>query len=304
MAGPDEGLPPSVVAARRDNGAYRHRLSASHRAYPGVDAADDPVAAAAELGATRALLDVVSPTEVADVVATLVHDLGGRIVPARLVETTAVPIDVSLGLSEPLLPWAEPVSVAELRLATVLPAFVDTARRVVNRLQGDTRRVDEAERDALTGLLSRRVWMRRLASAREGDAVAVIDLDHFKSVNDTSGHSAGDEVLRALGALLLATFRGADVCGRYGGDELTCLAPGMPVDLLAERVDRVRAEWERIRPPAGASVGLSVGIAAVRAKGPRAALSAADRALYRVKRAGRNHTALASDADHEWHEPE
>jgi diguanylate cyclase (GGDEF)-like protein len=181
----------------------------------------------------------------------------------------------------------------------VLPEFVDAARRVVNRLQGDTRRVDELEHDALTGLLSRRVWMRRLGSARVGDAVSLIDLDDFKSVNDTSGHAAGDEVLSSLGALLVRTFRGVDECGRYGGDEITCLAPGMPVHRLAERLDGARQEWEASRPDPAASVGLSIGVAAVREDGPRAALTAADRALYRVKVQGRNKTAIATQADYD-----
>lgn len=299
MARPDEGLPPSVLAAKRDQRAYRRRGGGTHRAYPVVDVPDDPEAAAVELAATRALLDVTSPAEAAEVVATLVHDLGGGLVPARLAESSSVPIDVSLGLSEPLLPWAEPVSVAEFRLGAVLPQFVDAARRVVNRLQGDTRRVDELQHDALTGLLSRRVWMRRLGSARVGDSVALIDLDHFKSVNDSSGHAAGDEVLRSIGALLLRTFRGVDVCGRYGGDEITCLAPGMPVHRLAERLDEVRREWEQSRPDSGASVGLSIGVAAVTELGPRPALTAADRALYRAKGEGRNETALATQADYD-----
>ncbi len=299
MARPDDGLPPSVLAAKRDQRGYRRRNAGLHRAYPEADVAGDPEAAAVELAATRALLEATSAGEVAEVVATLVRDLGGGLVPARLADSSRVPIDVSLGLSEPLLPWAEPVSVAELRLGSVLPEFVDAARRVVNRLQGDTRRVDELEHDALTGLLSRRVWMRRLGSARVGDAVSLIDLDDFKSVNDTSGHAAGDEVLSSLGALLVRTFRGVDECGRYGGDEITCLAPGMPVHRLAERLDGARQEWEASRPDIAASVGLSIGVAAVREDGPRAALTAADRALYRVKVQGRNKTAIATQADYD-----
>jgi diguanylate cyclase (GGDEF)-like protein len=299
MARPDDGLPPSVLAAKRDQRGYRHRHAGSKRAYPAVDVPDDAEAAAVELAATRALLEVTSPTEAAEVVATLVHDLGGGLVPARLAESASVPIDVSLGLSEPLLPWAEPVSVAELRLGSVLPEFVDAARRVVSRLQGDTRRFDELEHDALTGLLTRRAWMRRLGSARAGDAVALIDLDNFKSVNDSSGHAAGDEVLRSLGALLVRTFRGEDACGRYGGDEITCLSPGMPVHRLVERLDHMRHEWEQSRSDARTSVGLSIGVAAVTGYGPRAALTAADRALYRAKGDGRNETAVATQADYD-----
>jgi hypothetical protein len=83
MARPDDGLPPSVLAAKRDQRGYRHRHAGSKRAYPAVDVPDDAEAAAVELAATRALLEVTSPTEAAEVVATLVHDLGGGLVPAR-----------------------------------------------------------------------------------------------------------------------------------------------------------------------------------------------------------------------------
>lgn len=100
-----------------------------------MELAQDHDALSAVLAATRALLRTTSPTHVTDVVATLVHDLGGGLVPARLADDgTAVQIDVSLGLSEPLLPWAEPVSLAAMRLTTVLPGFVEDARLVLDDL--------------------------------------------------------------------------------------------------------------------------------------------------------------------------
>lgn len=256
---------------------------------------DDHEAGQAHLGATRALLTANSPEQVAEIVATLIRDLGGGLVPARLEGSNALPMDVSFGVGEPLLPWAEPVSVAEMRLSAVLPHFIQDARGVVQRLQSEQQQAQEAEFDQLTGLLTRRAWMRRLSQASEGDGVALLDLDHFKRVNDTLGHAAGDLVLRSVGACLRQYFRDDDTCGRYGGDELACLTPGLPARALGARLDAVRLAWRATRPPEAKGVGLSVGVAVVGPAGPRAALEAADRALYRAKAAGRDRTDLDGD---------
>ncbi len=214
--------------------------------------------------------------------------------PARLADpASSLPVDVSLGLSEPLLPYADPVSVAAMRLAQLLPEMVEVALLVVVRLRGELQRADEATRDPLTGLLTRRAWMRRLADADVGDSVCLIDLDRFEAVNDRDGHSAGDAVLRAAGALLLGGFRQVDRCGRYGVDELTCLTPGLAAPALAQRFEALRVQWEQQRPACAADVGLSIGVAAVTAAGGRAALQAADAAMYRAKRAGRGRTVVA-----------
>ena len=294
---PGSELPPSVLAARR--AAAAEPAPAAARAYPALPAEGDVETVSARLDATRALLSASSPRDVAAIVATLVRDLGGELVPARLAKSTsAIQLDVSFGLSEPMLPWAEPATVAETRLSRTLPAFVQDARQVLDRLRGETTRADEADRDALTGLLTRRAWMRRLSAAEPGDAVCLIDLDHFKAVNDLGGHAAGDEVLRALGRLLLRVLRPDDACGRYGGDELACLTPATPAAALVERTDHLRALWQEQRPPAAAGVGLSVGVAQIGAHEPRAALVAADCALYRVKAGGRDASALATEDDY------
>ncbi len=136
-----EQLPPSVRAARNARASVRPTNSGNTRAYPGVIMSRDADAAAAQLAATRALLRAGAPEEVAAIVATLVHDLGGGLLPARLdVRGIALPLDVSLGLSEPKLAWAEPVSVVAMRLESVLPLFVEDARVVLSRLQGQARR--------------------------------------------------------------------------------------------------------------------------------------------------------------------
>jgi diguanylate cyclase (GGDEF)-like protein len=290
---------PSMVAAQRHGLQQGGGRGSSPRAYPAVGIEAVHPELPAWFAATRALLRVTDPEQVPEVIATLIRDLGGRLVRARVADpATAFPIDVSFGLSEPLLACADPLSGAASGLARVLPEFVEDARIVLGRLRRDARRTDEAERDTLTGLLTRRAWMRRLSSADAGDPVSMIDLDRFKTVNDTAGHTAGDEVLRAVGALLMGTFRDNDACGRYGGDELVCLTPGMPIAVLTRRLDTMRQQWEGLRPASGAVVGLSIGVAVIR-DSPRAALQAADRALYRVKNGGRNRTLIAGEGDYD-----
>lgn len=284
---------PAVTAAQRCRAPGPSTSVASKRFYPAVAAVEDHEALAAVLSATRALLTAARPEQVAGILRTLVHDLGGGLVPARLADHNALQIDLALGFGEPLLPWAEPVSLAAMRLSGVLPGFREDALVVLDRLRGEQQRTEEAETDVLTGLLSRRAWMRRLGSAEPGDALCLIDLDHFKAVNDRAGHAAGDEVLRAVGALLLRMFRFPDACGRYGGDELVCLAPQMAVAAMVDRVEATRLAWVQARSIAGASVGLSVGVSAVGPPGGRAALHAADAALYRAKAAGRDRTEIS-----------
>ncbi len=288
-----ERLSPAVTAAQRGRARGPSTQPPSERSYPAVAAVEDHEALAAVLSATRALLTAARPEQVAGILRTLVHDLGGGLVPARLAGHNALQMDLALGLGEPLLPWAEPVSLAAMRLTSVLPGFLEDALVVLDRLHGEQQRTEEAETDVLTGLLSRRAWMRRLGSAEPGDALCLIDLDYFKVVNDRAGHAAGDEVLRAVGVLLLNMFRFPDACGRYGGDELVCLAPQMAVAAMVDRIAATRLAWVQARPIAGASVGLSVGVAAVGSLGGRAALHAADAAVYRAKAAGRDRTEIS-----------
>lgn len=168
---------------------------------------------------------------------------------------------------------------------------------MLSRLQGEQRRDEEATQDGLTGLLTRRAWMRRLAEAGPGDSICLLDLDHFKTVNDTGGHSAGDAVLRAVGTLMLRTFRKDDSCGRWGGDELVCFAPRSSGPSLVARCEQLRKAWEQGPPVAGARVGISIGVAEVGEAGGAVALRLADAAMYRSKTEGRNQTVLAPASD-------
>ena len=161
-----------------------------------------------------------------------------------------------------------------------------------------------ASHDELTGTLNRRSLVaalerERSRAERSGApfSIAMIDLDHFKRVNDTYGHAAGDEVLCGIAASVRDTMRATDVFGRYGGEEFLMILVGASLALALEAMERIRAavaakNWSSTAPDL--SVTLSAGIASFR-KGEsiEQLLHRADLALYQAKDAGRN-TVIAS----------
>ena len=155
-------------------------------------------------------------------------------------------------------------------------------------------------RDALTGLFNRRAldeeldrtWQRHLRS-HEPFAVLLVDIDHFKQINDTHGHAAGDRVLSSLAHLLQSHARGTDVVGRIGGEEFLVVLPNSNVNDAERFAERLRGLVEGQAVRAGAQslrVTISVGIARVQADdvSVEAVLARADGALYRAKASGRN----------------
>jgi diguanylate cyclase (GGDEF)-like protein len=159
-------------------------------------------------------------------------------------------------------------------------------------------------RDSLTGLLNHTAVKERLsaeiARARRGGehlALAVIDIDHFKSVNDTYGHPTGDRVLKSLSRLLQQRLRKSDIIGRYGGEEFVVILGGTDGASAVGVLDEIRAHLAHIRQQAeGAefSVTFSCGIADFPTYADATDLTqAADKALYEAKRAGRNRVILA-----------
>jgi diguanylate cyclase (GGDEF)-like protein len=121
----------------------------------------------------------------------------------------------------------------------------------------------------------------------------MIYLDHFKRVNDTYGHSAGDRVLQLVADLLQRHVRSADIVCRYGGEEFAVLLPDTTLDHALARAEELRHAAEGLElpgPAAGNTLSLSVGVAAFPLHGRRAAdlVRASDAALYAAKRNGRN----------------
>lgn len=147
----------------------------------------------------------------------------------------------------------------------------------------------EADRDALTGLLNRRGLERRMPALRPAKAVLLIDLDHFKSINDTYGHAVGDRVLVQVADLLSATFRRGDLLARVGGEEFLACLPGAGAEQAMQAAERARITLEDRMVLDGKPVTASIGVAVCERGVPIAqVLEAADRAVLKAKRGGRN----------------
>lgn len=154
-----------------------------------------------------------------------------------------------------------------------------------------TELADAASTDALTGLRNRRTFDRRLAHvlAEPGPAsLVVLDLDHFKSVNDQHGHAIGDQVLIAVAARLLDLARPADCVARLGGEEFAWVLSGCD-EVAAHDVAQRACEAVRREPLVGIPLTISAGVATKRAgDDPMSIYRRADAALYRAKSAGRD----------------
>jgi diguanylate cyclase (GGDEF)-like protein len=186
----------------------------------------------------------------------------------------------------------EPLSPADLRELAV--ASLHVAAMIEN-----ARLFALATRDTLTGLFRRAVFEERLSAEsarfRRGHppyAVLLLDVDDFKAVNDTNGHAAGDEVLRAIAGAVRANSRETDTVARYGGEELILLLPGADADAALRAGEKLRVAVAALAIDVGGRVlrvATSGGVSAARqGVEPAQVVAEADEALYRAKRAGKN----------------
>ncbi len=185
--------------------------------------------------------------------------------------------------------------------ATEIEILESFAAIVVSELQ--LREI--ASTDALTGALSRRAWMDRARSElsrshRHGRpmSIAMLDLDHFKSINDRFGHPEGDRVIRSLAQVCRTELRGSDLFGRLGGEEFGILLPDTSGPEALTLLERVRAAFADVRihhepQPIHATVSIGVACQEASALDLEAFIDAADRALYQAKFSGRNTIATA-----------
>jgi diguanylate cyclase (GGDEF)-like protein len=164
-----------------------------------------------------------------------------------------------------------------------------------------------ARTDAKTGLLNAGAWQREAAvevtraAAQTPLAVAIADIDHFKAVNDTHGHLAGDAVLAAVSAAMRDLLRDNDLCGRFGGEEFALLLPRTTAAQALEITERIRQGISQLAIPrdgtAAIRVTISIGIA-VPGQARRTLddlLAAADHALYQAKRSGRDRVIIHAE---------
>ena len=167
---------------------------------------------------------------------------------------------------------------------------------------------NQSIRDSLTSLFNRRYMevslereISRAARSRLSVGIIMLDLDNFKTFNDTFGHDAGDAVLRELGLFLQRHTRGGDIACRYGGEEFTLILPDASVEATLRRAEHLREELKHLsiehRDQVLGSVSLSAGVAAYPEHGAsaEALLRAADAALYRAKSEGRDRVVTAND---------
>jgi diguanylate cyclase (GGDEF)-like protein/PAS domain S-box-containing protein len=200
---------------------------------------------------------------------------------------------------------ASPIRGPEGQVAGCVVIFHD-----VSELRGLAREMSyQASHDALTGLVNRAEFERRLEAALDsargegvGHVVCYLDLDRFKIVNDTGGHIAGDNLLREVGALLKQRLRDSDTVARVGGDEFAMLLAGCPLDKaqqIAEDVVHTVANHAFAWQDRTFDIGVSVGLVEVGKDSGSAesVLSAADSACYVAKQQGRGRTHVYSTRD-------
>lgn len=215
--------------------------------------------------------------------------------PNSLIAAHALRLDLALQLLQQAgatLPQAEPYT--EAWLQGILDALCDLSSK-----------------DALTGLVNRRSF--EMALAREVDRVArsgepalllVLDIDHFKSINDNHGHAAGDQVIRAVAQAISQTVRPMDTVARIGGEEFAIILPNCPTTVGITVAERIRARVESLAVTVGEPVPLTTSISIGGAFAPQWVRSSsliwterADRQLYRAKAEGRNRACLESHVD-------
>ncbi len=167
-----------------------------------------------------------------------------------------------------------------------------------------------ATTDELTGVPNRREWQRRCAHAvmlarrhQQPLAVLLLDLDHFKQVNDTYGHLIGDLTLRTVSRACQESLRGSDSFGRWGGEEFVALLPDTPLEDAQQVAEKLRHAVSAARikldnaPVASMAVTVSIGVARLHAADADldTLLTRADHALYFAKQTGRNRVVLETE---------
>ena len=188
----------------------------------------------------------------------------------------------------------------------MLSAAVNERSRAMERLEHAMHHLrEQASTDPLTNLSNRRhLWeflLREWVRSRRNEsalAVIMMDLDHFKRINDRFGHEAGDVVLKEIAALLKSQIRGSDIASRFGGEEFALVLPDATLEAVQRRAEGIRAAIHRLKleyrgqPLGKITASFGVALAPDHAGDPESLLRASDQALYNAKAAGRDRVVV------------
>lgn len=218
----------------------------------------------------------------------------GLAVSVSLVSLSVLPHDLA---TKVLRAAALPLLLGNVVGTVILAEFLVREKQRLSLLRALTQ---DASVDPLTHLLNRRgfdhsaaVIEQRWRNAGEGFSIVMFDVDHFKRINDTLGHQAGDEILRRIAHIVRSSMRETDLIARYGGEEIVALMPNAALEIAVGMAERVRSRVER-ELAASNVLGFPITISAGAATSSGAShtlevvIRQADRSLYQAKNSGRN----------------
>ncbi|MCQ6256129.1 diguanylate cyclase [Pseudomonas sp. Q11] len=189
------------------------------------------------------------------------------------------------------------------RAIHMMSQALETAFRLTREMeQANSISTRAAQTDELTGLKSRRAFFEHAQqlydeckTKRVGLCAVMLDMDHFKHINDTYGHQVGDQVLRRIGAVISSSFRATDIHGRLGGEEFAILLPDTSIEVATQIAEQLIDTIAGLMIEPVHRISASLGVASAEAcnKDLHSLMNDADKALYRAKALGRNQVAIA-----------
>ena len=236
------------------------------------------------LATVRRLMRVATAEEVVGSLMDAVRDMGGSVTTIR--SSSSLDIDLSFGMGGPLLPEADRPALLAL-MQELLPPLIEDAKLSIERIESSPLGDSGGVTDPLTGLGNWTFTLRVLERMAPGDAVAIIEIENLKQINDHFSPATGDQVLLSFARTLRRVARAADSVGRVGGTEFVWLFRNASPVEAESALRRLRSTWESERPH---EVTFSAGVAPVTASGPSEAYVYADGALENAKRSGTNET--------------
>ncbi|WP_416363602.1 diguanylate cyclase [Pseudomonas sp. NFX183] len=209
------------------------------------------------------------------------------------------PSSMQVGVGVVVLVFSTFAASATRKLADALEKAFRLTRQMERAHTISTR---AAQTDELTGLMNRRAFFEHAqvlyAQCRHNQqplCALMMDMDHFKAINDTYGHQAGDQVLRQIGEVISASFRQADVYGRLGGEEFAVLLPNTSLETARDIAEQLIKAISGLAAEPVQGLTASLGVATTRSldQDLHSLMNTADQALYRAKAMGRNQVAIA-----------